>query len=95
LDETAGSGSSPALRPAAYAPPTEPLRIPPPRGPGRGVLLVLFLLLTLAAVVLGVILLRGGLGDTLRPAAASAAAAATFAGSVATAPVHLFRNRQR
>jgi hypothetical protein len=56
---------------------------------------VLFLLLTLAAVVLGVILLRGGLGDTARPAAASAAAAATFAGSVAAAPVHTSRNRQR
>ena len=100
LDETAGPGSVPALRPAAYAPPTEPLRIPPARGPGRGVLLVLFLLLTLAAVVLGVILLRGGLGDTVRPAAASAAAAGTFAGSVAAAPVDIpdvepSRNRQR
>jgi eukaryotic-like serine/threonine-protein kinase len=95
LDEIAGPGSAPAFHPAVYAPPTEPLRIPPSRGPGRGVLLVLFLLLTLAAVVLGVILLRGGLGDTARPAAASAAAAATFAGSVAAAPVHTSRNRQR
>jgi eukaryotic-like serine/threonine-protein kinase len=100
LDESAGPGSVPGLRPAAYAPPTEPLRIPPPRGPGRGVLLVLFLLLTLAAVVLGVLLLRGGLGDTLRPAAASAAGSATFAGSVAAAPadspdIEPFRNRQR
>jgi serine/threonine protein kinase len=95
LDETGGPGSAPAFRPTVYAPPTEPLRIPPSRGAGRGVLLVLFLLLTLAAVVLGVILLRGGLGDTARPAAASAAAAASFAGSVAPAPVHIFRNRQR
>ena len=79
-----GPGSSPALRPATvHAAPTEPLRIPPARGPGRGLLLVLFVLLTLAAVVLGVILLRGGLGDTAAAAAASAAIASPVAGSVA------------
>jgi hypothetical protein len=93
--DTPGPRSSPGLRPAAYAPPTEPLRIPPARGPGRGLLLVLFLLLTLAAVVLGVILLRGGLGDTSRPPAASAAAVAPLAGSVAAAPLDTPRNRQR
>jgi hypothetical protein len=82
-----------------HATPTEPLRIPPARGPGRGLLLVLFLLLTLAAVALGVLLLRGGLGDligdTARAATASAAMAAPFAGSLASAPPSTVRNRHR
>jgi serine/threonine-protein kinase len=77
-----GAGREP--RPVvAPAPPTEPLRIPPARGPGRGLLLVLFVLLTLAAVVLGVYLLRGGLGDLAGAAAASAAVLVPGAGSVA------------
>jgi eukaryotic-like serine/threonine-protein kinase len=79
-----GPGSSPSLRPAAVpAPPTEPLRIPPARGAGRGVLLVLFVLLTLAALVLGVLLLRGELGDLAGAAAASAGFLLPGAGSVA------------
>jgi eukaryotic-like serine/threonine-protein kinase len=97
---SSGPGSAPAMRPAAsYAPPTEPLRIPPARGPGRGLLLVLFVLLTLAAVALGVYLLRGGLGDTAGAAAASAAIVAPLAGSVAVrdaaAPDEPGRNRHR
>ena len=80
-------------------PATEPLRIPPARGPGRGLLLVLFVLLTLAAVALGVLLLRGGLGDligdTAGAAAASAVAVARFAGSLASAPPYTVRNRHR
>jgi serine/threonine-protein kinase len=91
--------TGPGYRPAAYAPPTEPLRIPPARGLGRGLLVALFVLLTLAAVVLGVILLRGGLGDTARAAAASAVFVAPVAGSVAgrdaPAPRHRRRNRHR
>ncbi len=94
-----GPGSVPAMRPAAgYAPPTEPLRIPPARGPGRGLLLVLFVLLTLAAVALGVILLRGGLGD-LAGVAAVTVIGSPVAGSVAirdaAAPADPRRNRQR
>ncbi|WP_300007273.1 serine/threonine-protein kinase [Pseudonocardia sp.] len=42
----------------APAPSTEPLRLQPASGPGRGVLLVLFLLLTVAAVVFGIFLFR-------------------------------------
>jgi serine/threonine protein kinase len=95
-----GPGSSPSLRPAAVpAPPTEPLRIAPARGPGRGVLLVLFVLLTLAAVVLGVLLLRGELGDLAGAAAASAVVILPRAGSVAVrnapAPGDPRRNRHR
>jgi serine/threonine-protein kinase len=98
--ETSGPGSSPALRPAVvHVPPTEPLRIPPARGPGRGLLLVLFVLLTLAAVALGVYLLRGGLGDTAGAVAASAAVLPRIAGSVASreapAPGEPRRNRHR
>ena len=82
-----------------HTPLTEPLRIPPARGPGRGLLLVLFVLLTLAAVALGVLLLRGGLGDligdTAGAAAASAVAVARFAGSLASAPPDTVRNRHR
>jgi hypothetical protein len=82
-----------------HATPTEPLRIPPARGPGRGLLLVLFVLLTLAAVALGVLLLRGGLGDligdTAQAAAASAAMVGRFAGSLASAPPSTVRNRHR
>jgi serine/threonine-protein kinase len=88
------------LRPGvAHATPTEPLRIPPARGPGRGLLLVLFVLLTLAAVALGVLLLRGGLGeltrDTAGAAAASAVTVARFAGSLTSAPPSTVRNRHR
>ena len=91
--------SPPTGRSAAVsAPLTEPLRIPPARGPGRGVLLVLFLLLTAAALVLGVLLLRGELG-ALAGAAASAGVAAPFAGSVtgrdAAAPGEPRENRHR
>jgi serine/threonine-protein kinase len=82
-----------------HATPTEPLRIPPARGPGRVLLLVLFVLLTLAAVALGVLLLRGGLGDligdTAQAAAASAAMVGRFAGSLASAPPSTVRNRHR
>ena len=83
----------------AHPTPTEPLRIPPARGPGRGLLLVLFVLLTLAAVALGVLLLRGGLsellGDTPQAAAASAMVVARFAGSLASAPPSTVRIRHR
>lgn len=95
------TGSNPSgIRPGVgHATPTEPLRIPPARGPGRGLLLVLFVLLTLAAVALGVLLLRGGLGDFTRDtagaAAASAVTVARFAGSLASAPPSTVRNRHR
>jgi hypothetical protein len=60
---------------------------------------VLFVLLTLAAVALGVLLLRGGLsdltGDTASAAAASAVAIARFAGSLASAPPDIVRNPHR
>ena len=79
----------------AYPTPTEPLRIPPARGPGRGLLLVLFVLLTLAAVALGVFLLRGGLSELTGAAAASAVAVVRFAGSLASAPPDTVRNRHR
>jgi len=75
--------SVPGMRAVVPAPPTEPIRIQPARGNGRGLLLVLFILLTLAAVALGVFLLRGGFGDTARGAAAPTPAAHTVAGSVA------------
>jgi eukaryotic-like serine/threonine-protein kinase len=58
-----------AERPAP-SPPTEPLRLQP-KSSGRALLLVLFVLLTLAAVAVGVVLLRGGLpssGPTGDPA---------------------------
>ena len=81
-----------------HAPPTDPLRIPPARGPGRVVLLILFLVLTAAALVLGALLLRGQLGP-LAGAAASAGVAAPFAGSVtdrdAPAPGEPRENRRR
>ncbi|MFB9387195.1 protein kinase [Pseudonocardia petroleophila] len=52
---------TPARRPA---PPTEPLRLQPTAGPGRGLLIVLFVLLTVAAVVFGIFVLRAlGGGD--------------------------------
>jgi serine/threonine-protein kinase len=90
------SGPRPGV---VHATPTEPLRIPPARGPGRGLLLVLFVLLTLAAVALGVLLLRGGLsdllGDTPQAAAASAMVVARFAGSLASAPPSTVRIRHR
>jgi serine/threonine-protein kinase len=41
------------------APTTGPLRLAPNRGPGRGLLLALFVLLTLAAVAFGVYVLQG------------------------------------
>jgi serine/threonine-protein kinase len=93
-----GSHRSDASTPrpvAAHHAPTEPLRIPPARGPGRGLLLVLFVLLTLAAVALGVFLLRGGLRDLTGAAAASAVAVVRFAGSLASAPPDTVRNRHR
>ena len=93
-----GSHRSDASTPrpvAAHHAPTEPLRIPPARGPGRGLLLVLFVLLTLAAVALGVFLLRGGLSDLTGAAAASAVAVVRFAGSLASAPPDTVRNRHR
>jgi serine/threonine-protein kinase len=86
---TVDPGSRPAMRPvSSYASPTEPLRIPPARGAGRGLLLVLFVLLTLAAVALGVFLLRGGLDQITGAAAAVAVIVLPRAGSVAvrTAP---------
>jgi serine/threonine-protein kinase len=94
------TGSRPAVRPvSSYAPPTEPLRIPPARGSGRGVLLVLFVLLTLAAVALGVFLLRGGLDDITGAAAAATVIVSPLAGSVASrdasAPADPRRNRHR
>jgi hypothetical protein len=56
-------------------------------------------LLTMAAVALGVLLLRGGLGDltgdTSEAAAASAVTVARFAGSLASAPPSTVRNRHR
>jgi serine/threonine-protein kinase len=87
-------------RPAPdHVPPTEPLRIPPARGAGRGVLLVLFVLLTLAAVALGVFLLRGGLDDITGAAAAATVIVSPLAGSVASrdasAPADHRRNRHR
>ena len=93
-----GSHRSDASTPrpvVAHHAPTEPLRIPPARGPGRGLLLVLFVLLTLAAVALGVFLLRGGLSDLTGAAAASAVAVVRFAGSLASAPPDTVRNRHR
>ncbi|WP_240157568.1 serine/threonine-protein kinase [Pseudonocardia broussonetiae] len=42
----------------APAGPTEPLRLQPTSGPGRGLLIVLFVLLTVAAVVVGIFVLR-------------------------------------
>ena len=42
----------------APAPPTEPLRLQPASGPSRGLLLVLFVLLTVAAVVVGIFVLQ-------------------------------------
>ena len=79
--------------------PTEPLRIPPAAGPAGGVLLVLFVLLTLAAVALGVFLLRGGLDDIAGAAAAATVIVSPLAGSVASrdasAPGDPRRNRHR
>jgi len=97
---SANPGSRPAMRPiASFAPPTEPLRIPPARGPGRGLLLVLFVLLTLAAVALGVFLLRGGLDDITGAAAAATVIVSPLAGSVAVRNAHApgdpRRNRHR
>ncbi|WP_226363530.1 serine/threonine-protein kinase [Pseudonocardia abyssalis] len=51
---------TPARRPA---PSTEPLRLQPTAGPGRGLLIVLFVLLTVAAVVFGIFVLRALGGD--------------------------------
>ncbi len=59
------------LRPAA-SPMTEPLRLAPASGPSRGLLLVLFVLLTVAAVVFGIFVLRAfGEGDPGIPQGAS------------------------
>lgn len=105
LPESPAAGrpvSPPAARPVQPVSPaassTEPLRLTPARGPGRGVLLVLFVLLTVAALVLGVLLLRGQLG-ALAGAAAAAGIAMPFAGSVtgrdAPAPGPPRENRHR
>jgi serine/threonine protein kinase len=51
---------APARPPLAPSAPVLPLRLQPVARSGRTVLLVLFLLLTLAAITLGVVLLRGG-----------------------------------
>ena len=51
----------------APAPSTEPLSLQPASGPGRGLLIALFVLLTVAAVVFGIFVLRalgGGVPDT-------------------------------
>ena len=88
-DAPSEAGSVPGMRPvvpvtpAPPAPPTDPSSIQPARGTGRGLLLEQFILLTLAAVALGVFLLRGGFGDTARAAAAPTPVAHTVAGSVA------------
>jgi serine/threonine protein kinase len=42
----------------APAPPTGPLSLQPASGPGRGLLIVLFVLLTVAAVLFGIVVLR-------------------------------------
>jgi serine/threonine protein kinase len=46
---------TPSRRPA---PPTEPLSLQPASGPGRGLLIALFVLLTVAAVLFGIFVLR-------------------------------------
>lgn len=51
---------TPSRRPA---PPTEPLRLQPTAGPSRGLLIVLFVLLTVAAVVTGIVVLQAFGGD--------------------------------
>jgi serine/threonine protein kinase len=57
-------------RPARRAaPPTEPLRLQPTAGTGRMLLLVLFVLLTMAAVVVGVFVFRGLADARVAPAA--------------------------
>jgi len=55
----------PARRPAHS---TEPLRLQPATGPGRGLLIVLFVLLTVAAVVFGIVVVRA-LGEEGDPGA--------------------------
>jgi hypothetical protein len=63
-DEAVGATQrTPARPPRAFAPPTEPLRLQPATGPSRTLMLVLFVLLTVAAVVLGVFVLRDSAGD--------------------------------
>jgi eukaryotic-like serine/threonine-protein kinase len=79
---------TPARRPARHvapppAPPTEPLRLQPKPQRGRTVLLVLFVLLTIAAVAVGVYVLRTVV--LAEPAAPSSAGPVTAAGTVATA----------
>lgn len=58
-------GYQPDRRPRHRPPPmTEPLRLAPAAGPSRGLLLVLFVLLTVTAVVFGILVLRAfGEGD--------------------------------
>ncbi|HVL86289.1 MAG TPA: serine/threonine-protein kinase [Pseudonocardia sp.] len=63
------TGSDPARRararpPAASSPGTAPLRIAPARGLGHTLLLIVFLLLTAAALLLGWYVVRGLEGDT-------------------------------
>jgi serine/threonine protein kinase len=52
--------SRPAPAPVPLPAPVEPLRLQPVPRSGRTLLLVLFILLTLAALTLGVVILRGG-----------------------------------
>ncbi|WP_219415884.1 serine/threonine-protein kinase [Pseudonocardia nigra] len=68
--------------PVAPAPRSEPLRLQPTAGMGRSLLLVLFVLLTVAAVVVGVFVFRGlGEGGAQQPdATPSSAPAGTVAG---------------
>lgn len=67
-------------RPPVAAPMTEPLRLQPASGPSRGLLLVLFVLLTVAAVVFGIFLFRSlGEADPGIPQGARAAAIAAGA----------------
>ena len=64
-EQTAWRSEPPARPRPAPAPPTEPLRLAPATGPSRTLLLVLFIVLTVAAVVVGVFVLQGlGSSDT-------------------------------
>jgi serine/threonine-protein kinase len=54
-------------RPVAPAAPTEPLTLEPTAGTGRVALLVLFVLLTVAAIVVGVFVVRGMAGAATSP----------------------------
>jgi eukaryotic-like serine/threonine-protein kinase len=70
--------SRPATPPRPVPAPTEALRLSPTRGRGRTTLLVLFVLLTLAAVVVGVFVLRGLGGSQGQPSGAPLGAVRMF-----------------